>query len=455
MGCFDIQSRPDFGSGCGKVIASNSRSRLGSLFHFSNSYRVRRQSSFDSEVHRAEDEDVKKELASKFIRGGKIHLCLSRPCVETRPLDALHVTKVRVWSWPSFKGTDYLNRGIDRTVKRWLSEGAGRPTGETPPRASSVMKRPSRNDSKKKVSGPPKAADGKPVGSGISAEMKERLRAKLGDIRSKVQHTGGDQGEEEMDEEEDVPVVGSSSSDYSDSAPTAASHPPPMTTGTAIVPATGVPAIAEASHKKRKDRVVEATKGTTTRSLSSQLIARAVATTEKRKAAKRKKKKKKSKNNELVSIAWQDPYGEEGLQREEGEEEKEEKETESSEGWSDCELQFELIRRIKRPRTFQRKRSRPRSTNASKEQGSSGERAVDVDGACSRRDGPVSSDGCTDRFTSGDNGHQGGELLRSSCQTAFPRISTRASGDVHTGSHLGSTSSRGCRESGGLLGGQI
>ena len=250
----------------------------------------------------AEDEDVKKELASKFIRGGKIHLCLSRPCVETRPLDALHVTKVRVWSWPSFKGTDYLNRGIDRTVKRWLSEGAGRPTGETPPPASSVMKRPSRNDSKKKGSGPPKAADGKPVGSGISAEMKERLRAKLGDIRSKVQHTGGDQGEEEMDEEEDVPVVGSSSSDYSDSAPTAASHPPPMTTGTAIVPATGAPAIAEASHKKRKDRVVEVTKGSTTRSLSSQLIARAVATTEKRKAAKRKKKKKKSKSNELVSL---------------------------------------------------------------------------------------------------------------------------------------------------------
>ena len=32
----------------------------------------------------AEDKAVKKELSSKFVRGGRIHLCLSRPRVSRR-----------------------------------------------------------------------------------------------------------------------------------------------------------------------------------------------------------------------------------------------------------------------------------------------------------------------------------------------------------------------------------
>lgn len=71
----------------------------------------------------AEDGTVEEELSNKFFRGGKIHMCLSRPCLEVRPTDVLHVTRVRMWRWETFKeSATYLIAGINRSVSRWLKE---------------------------------------------------------------------------------------------------------------------------------------------------------------------------------------------------------------------------------------------------------------------------------------------------------------------------------------------
>ena len=257
----------------------------------------------------AEDRTIKKELSSKFVRGGRIHLCLSQPCIETRPLEALHVAKVRVWSWDSFKETEYLNRNIAHTVQRWQAELAGRAKDRSrkdpvPPRDGGGVA-----PSKRKAVKPKKDRGGPPVGSGITPEMKERLRTKLGDIRKKVRHTAGEPGEEEDEKAEGVPVLASSESSSCDYVPTSPEGIADLTTGTALV-STPPGALAKAAapprkeKKKKDDLVVKATKGPTTKSLSGQLIARAMATTEKRREERRKKKKwsKSSGNSTLASL---------------------------------------------------------------------------------------------------------------------------------------------------------
>ena len=257
----------------------------------------------------AEDKAVKKELSSKFVRGGRIHLCLSRPCIESRPLEALHVTKVRLWRWESFKETDYLNRNIAHTVQRWQDELAGRakePRRKDPP---ALKEGEGVKPMKKRGERPKKDHGGPPVGSGITPEMKEKLRSKLGDIRRKVRHTAGEPGLDGSEPEEGLPVVASSEASSCDYVPTSPEEHPGLKTGTAMVPtATGVLATAGAppgkSKKKKDDHGAKVTKGATTKSLSGQLIARALAATEKRREQrrKRKKKSKSSGSSALVSL---------------------------------------------------------------------------------------------------------------------------------------------------------
>lgn len=260
----------------------------------------------------AEDVEVGQELQTKFHRGGKIHMCLSRPCLEVRPTEALHVTKVRFWTWDNFKEVaEYLIAGIGRSVSRWKKEIEDKQKAPADPRrvvapkktASKPKRKEAEASQPKESGGGEKAPKGlPPVGSGLTAEMKTKLKAKLGDIKKKVRGTGGVAPEGDGAPTE-VTEIADSDDETSGPVPTT---PPDeaMNTGTALV-ARG-PELGRPGHRKKKDKKgTLAIKDSGTKSLSAQLIRRAMVVTNARKAATKKKKHKKDKKNKVVELLSQ------------------------------------------------------------------------------------------------------------------------------------------------------
>ena len=78
----DADPRSGVRSGCREDHTHYIDARMGGLLHHECGYRNDGSYLLTARFMGAEDEDAKKELAAKFIRGGKLHLCLSRPCVE-------------------------------------------------------------------------------------------------------------------------------------------------------------------------------------------------------------------------------------------------------------------------------------------------------------------------------------------------------------------------------------
>ena len=189
-----------------------------------------------------------------------------------------------------FSNTDYLSRGMSRTVKRWLAELA-EPPSRGPGKGGVTRKKPAEvKGNPGKSEKPKKPPAGKPPAPGITDEMKERLRSRLGDIKRKVQHGAGEVAPEEEEGEGEPAVIPSS-------------EQPVMTTGTAMVPAAAFTVEKKAKTRREKGNKEEDTRGSTTKCLSAQLIARAVATSRKRKETTRKSKKsKKESNSALVSL---------------------------------------------------------------------------------------------------------------------------------------------------------
>ena len=69
-----------------------------------------------------EDEEEGAARAKSFGQGTRqIHLCLSKPCVVIGPMDAIHVTKFRLWHVIGFSA-DYVVEDIDKKLKKWLKE---------------------------------------------------------------------------------------------------------------------------------------------------------------------------------------------------------------------------------------------------------------------------------------------------------------------------------------------
>ena len=248
----------------------------------------------------AEDDEVSKGLANKFYRGGRLHLCLSRPCVEVRPLDALHVTRVRFWQWETFKGSSlYLLQGISRSVTRWKKELEEKAAPSVPLIAAAPKKTP-----RVKEGTGVKPGKGEPVvGSGISAEMKDRLRSRLGDIKRRVRGTGGEVAtiaEEEVPPAEVVDSEDGEEMDGLDYVPTSPEEEPKMRTGTALVPLGR--ALEKSGHPKPKEKgKAVATSDSGMRSLSGQLIQRAMQASKRRKQETRKKKRKKGGSSRQVA----------------------------------------------------------------------------------------------------------------------------------------------------------
>ncbi len=235
----------------------------------------------------AEEDETSTQLGGSFFRGGKLHLCLSRPCVEVRPLDALHVTRVRFWQWETFKGSSlYLLQGIGRSVSRWKKELEEKVTPSVP----LISAAPKKTPEAKEGAGVKAAKGDTPVGSGISPEMKDRLRTKLGDIKKRVRGTGGEVAVREAAEEPAEEIVETDEEqdlDGLDYVPTSPEEEPRMRTGTALVPLGR--ALEKSGHPKEKGKSkTVATSDTGMKSLSGQLIQRAMQASKKRKRRRKR-----------------------------------------------------------------------------------------------------------------------------------------------------------------------
>ena len=252
-----------------------------------------------------EDDALGQELSRDF--GGEIagiHLCLGRPCIDTREEARLHATKVRVWTWETFRTSDYLPKGVAAQVKKWLKAIKKPPVEESVKLAASAKKQRRKPAVKDAVAGD--GEKGPPAGSGLTQEMKESLRAKLRDVRKRTHGADGHGKDGKAMEKKGKPEVVADSSDDETSGyvPTPAEEMEKLMTGTTLPPTAMV--ALEAPERSRggdgKKKAKGVTKDITSKSLSGQLILRAVEMTKERKKRTSKAAKKKSSGDKVAQL---------------------------------------------------------------------------------------------------------------------------------------------------------
>eukprot|EP00435_Cladocopium_sp_Y103_P052662 s868_g16.t1 len=166
---------------------------------------------------------------------GPLHLCVSRPCVEVpeegRGPGSIHVTVLRLWTIANFEA-DYVTDEVWGNVKKWQAALKRKAAPKRTPRKP-AMKQPPKGAGTK-----PRAREEKPKSeekdktkrskadrekareAGLTEEQRDKLKARLKDIRRKHHEVG------EEDEPEEVPSdseeVGSSGAEEGSSgyAPT-------------------------------------------------------------------------------------------------------------------------------------------------------------------------------------------------------------------------------------------
>lgn len=249
-----------------------------------------------------EEEALANELSKDFGRvQARLHLCLSRPCMDTSEEKRLHVTRLRVWSWDTFKNTDYVPKEMLAQVKKWqkeLKKGAKAPERLEP--SAKKLRKPAL-----KTPASP-ATPGGGGGSGLTEEMKESLRVKLKDVRKRThgvdaEKDGGagtskakpNEGAEDTTEEESCEYV-----------PTPPSEFERLLTGTALpvenTPTLELPGRGGIAKGAKKTKGV--TKDFTSRSLSGQLVLRAMQVVKARKKKGHRKSKKKSAGDKVARM---------------------------------------------------------------------------------------------------------------------------------------------------------
>ena len=253
----------------------------------------------------SEDEEVGAVLASAMGAGGTVHLCLGTPCVEPRPIEALHATRVRLWQWQTVeRDCQYLVHGAKANVKKWLKElKSGKKPGmatqakvkATKPKISKPTGEGGGNRSRK-----PPAKPG--ATSGLTEEMKAKLKSELGEVKKRVHGAADKAGDKQSP---DAEVVDDSEEDGSEGYRPTSSEAggAKLTTGAALVATRKELALAE-SPGHRKDGKV-ATKERSSKSLTNQLLLRAMDMNQKRKKGTKRKKEKKSKEGRVAELLTQ------------------------------------------------------------------------------------------------------------------------------------------------------
>ncbi len=276
----------------------------------------------------SEDSDVFDAAVPLFNQSKRrLHLCLTRPCVDPTDEEKLHVTRVRLWTLSGFRGCDYITDEMWLKLDEWIQElspppGARGELGEKAPKSRRKPKdvenpapkrvrtprtttTPTAPRSKAKPDGasstrrtPKSRAEEVDDGAGeaLTEEKKQALRDKLKKIRG-VLTKGGDPTEKVSSEEdpEGFQLVGSSP----EKSPCALEDM--LTSGTGLdCPKTGL----EKSETRRKGalrrKAEEVTKGSSSKSLRKQLAQRAVEVAEQR---TRKKKDKKEGSSDVKKLS--------------------------------------------------------------------------------------------------------------------------------------------------------
>lgn len=124
--------------------------------------------------------------ASLVIREGNglspVHMCLSRPCIEVEPMDALHVTTLRMWSAASFKDRcDYVVAPMWKKMAAWEKElakpskPARKAAGGTPREPSGVAGKAAATPKRKRRAPGEAAGDGRAMPDSVRAALREKL----------------------------------------------------------------------------------------------------------------------------------------------------------------------------------------------------------------------------------------------------------------------------------------
>ena len=238
------------------------------------------------------DPDLGKQLEETAPRRVlRIHLCLSRPCVDIEPEADIHVTTVRLWSFENFKGCDYVVASKWTAAKRWtkaLEEEKGEtPGGKKGPgrkapgagRAAGRLAEPARRRAHKEKPG---------TDTAIPGDLRAKLREKLAAAKKMK-----DAGTPAADVEESEVVASSEEkSSYTD-------EEEPLGTGTTL-PTLRPPALRRGDGARAEGvEDPSAIRDISTKSWSGQLALKALEVTN-QEAKKKKKKKSKHPGKEMA-----------------------------------------------------------------------------------------------------------------------------------------------------------
>ena len=234
------------------------------------------------------------ELANLFGRAAKhIHLCLSKPCIVVGDRDTLHATRIRLWTVDNFEA-DYVGSHVAASLTVWRQEveKAAKPKrrARAPPKEKGNAKKTPGGRGK---TGPrPKG----PGGKADEAKKREALKAKLKSLRGA-----------HKDQEDKSPVEVPSGSDRkegdgSEEDSTGYSPSELLNTGTQLEDKPKKKEKRKERRRSEKDREIvpyEATRGSSTKGWSDQLLNRALAVKDVRDQARKKAKKKDRKDKAL------------------------------------------------------------------------------------------------------------------------------------------------------------
>lgn len=228
-----------------------------------------------------DNEDVGEKLDERFGEGvGRLHLCLSRPCVTSRELYATHITKFRLWTVAGARRCEYYRRGAATLIKELQKElqppkragpkkppGAGKPTGA--------------GKSPRTRTREPRSTEGK--GKEDVAELRLKLRKKLAGLR--------DDGKKKRQEREDEgSPPGEEAEEIDSSEESYAPSPGELRTGSLLGGPPLPPALADAEAGQARRIHREASKGSSTGDWSVQLLRKAAQVAEHQKKKRKKKK---------------------------------------------------------------------------------------------------------------------------------------------------------------------
>jgi len=265
-----------------------------------------------------EDKTLGKALDSRFnSEDCQIHLCLSTPCIDTGvegdalPDACLHAIKIRLWTRGGFEENNtYVTAARMKNASKWLDTGPPKPAGRR--RAAAPKKGPGKPDAAREAAPKPlikkRATEGK-----MSAADREALRDKLRLTRQRLQGAEGGRKKPTAGDGAELISDEDASAGYSPGSSNYVEDQDGLDTGTALVAPRDELAEAVALKKRKQKKkggdhsdlydLATVSRGNTSKTLSGQLVQRALEMTQSQKDKRKKKERhKKSGAHQLTQV---------------------------------------------------------------------------------------------------------------------------------------------------------